>query len=165
MKHLLLSLIVVFFASGWFGKSQKENSNAEETIERLVSQLLEFKHQKTKYSDQNFLRGQTNDIYLHYSKSNPERDASNLADILQSNLTTGSWIKEYTDRSSNPTGSKILNILVKEGYEYISLKFKKYDPEKFRLFNEYQFTEVIEIRLRISHNGFNWIELEVVRLF
>lgn len=46
MKHLILSLIVVFFASGWFGKSQKENSNAEETIERLMSQLLEFKHQK-----------------------------------------------------------------------------------------------------------------------
>lgn len=165
MKHILLSLIVVFITSGWFGKSQKENSNAEETIERLVSQLLEFKDKKTEYSDQNFLRRQTNDIYLRYSKSNPERDALYLAEILQSNLTTGNWIKEYTDRSSHSTGSKNLNILVKEGYEYISLRFKKYDPEKLRLFNEYQYTEVIEIRLRVSHNSFDWIELEVVRLF
>ena len=54
---------------------------------------------------------------------------------------------------------------IKQGYEYVCFRLKRRNVEKYELFAESVWDEMIEVRLRVSNERHDWVELEIVRLF
>ena len=81
------------------------------------------------------------------------------------NLAEGSWAVEVEDYHSFSDGETVTPTLtIDEGYDVIVFRVKRYDDETYRLFEEYAYSEILEVRLRVSNPTHDWIELEIVRL-
>jgi hypothetical protein len=168
------------------GRSGSDDTAGE--LSRLVNSLEVCDGERGPLTDAAFVAGDSSYLHFHFEKSDRwphDVQARICQNLWELESIWASRIVEIEDYQSFSDGQRILvpgavrslpgsstpmeirpyTWVVKEGYDHIGIKVRRYHEEAYERFDEHVFLEILKIRLRVSKPKHDWVEIEMVRLY